>query len=349
MGAVDADCALLWDVAEDLLENVAGEMESLRGNTVVVTGSTGLIGSQLVRALLVANENLDLGMSLILPVRDVTRANAIFEARGSVTCLRWSLGDPLELPGSCDLFIHAACATSSRRFSERPVETILEIIGGTSSCLYAAHASDCSAFVYLSTMEVYGEPTAKPARETDLGSIDPAEPRNSYPLAKLASESLVCSFAAERDMRTVVLRLAQTFGAGARLDDGRVFAEFARCAMKREDIVLLSDGSKHNCYLAVDDAVSAILTVLSSGEASGIYNVANPDTYCSIFEMARMVLREFGLPDEKVVFGFDHERGKTFRKGDDIQLDVSRILGLGWKPTRGLRDMYEQLLDGWSI
>lgn len=348
MGTVNAERILLWDAAEDLLENVSGGVESLRGKTIVVTGSTGLIGSQLVRALLVANEKLGLGMSVVLPVRNIARANKLFEAHDDVTCLRWSLGDPLKLPGPCDFFVHAACATSSRDFFERPVGTIMEIIGGTSSCLHAAHANDCSAFVHLSTMEVYGDPSAKPAREADLGSIDPVVPRNSYPLAKLASEGLVCSYAVEHAMRTSVLRLAQTFGAGVRSDDGRVFAEFARCAMEREDIVLLSDGSKRNCYLAVDDAASAILTVLASGEAAGVYNVANPDTYCSIFEMADMVLREFGSPDASVVFGSDPDREKTFREVDDIQLDVSRLRGLGWKPTQGLRDMYGQLLNAWS-
>ena len=348
MGAVSIDCSSLWKAAEGLLENVPGGVEGLSGKTVAVTGSTGLIGSQLVRALLFANEKLDLGMQLVLPVRNAARAERLFGVRDDAETLRWSLGDPLELPSPCDVFVHAACSTSSRDFSERPVETALGVFEGTSSCLRAAHVANCSAFVYLSSMEVYGEPAAKPAKETDLGAIDPTDPRNSYPLAKLASENLALSFAAEYGMRTVVLRLAQTFGGGVRRDDERVFAEFARCAEEGRDIVLLSDGSKRNCYLSVNDAASAILAVLANDEASGAYNVANPDTYCSILEMARRVLREFGPPDAGVSFGFDGNRAKAFRKGSDIQFDISRMRGLGWEPSEGLRDAYGQLLNVWS-
>ncbi len=40
----------------------------------------------------------------------------------------------------------------------------------------------------------------------------------------------------------MVLRLTQTFGPGVQYDDGRVFAEFARCAIEGRDIVLKTKG-----------------------------------------------------------------------------------------------------------
>ena len=42
-------------------------------------------------------------------------------------------------------------------------------------------------------------------------------------------------------------------------------------------------------YLSVDDAVSAIFHVLVKAPRNEAYNVANEQTYCSIYEMANLV------------------------------------------------------------
>lgn len=347
MGAIDD--AVAWRGAENAAALFQGSLERLHGASIAVTGATGLIGSQAVRLLLELDCREGLGLRLILPVRDVNRACGLFEGRGDVTYIPWTLGEPLNLGCCCNGFVHCACVTSSKAFLNQPVETILGVIDGTSDCLTAARDAGCTSFVYLSTMEVYGEPSAKPAVEGDLGALDPAVPRNSYPIAKLASENLVTSFGFEFGVRTACLRLAQTFGAGVRPDDGRVFAEFARCAVKGADITLLTDGTKRNCYLSVSDAASAILTVLTSEGACGIYNAANPETYCSVLEMAHLVARRVALEPIKVRIEVDPEAQKRFRKGTDIQLDVSRLEKLGWGPTESLEEMYAQMIKAWIL
>jgi nucleoside-diphosphate-sugar epimerase len=76
----------------------------------------------------------------------------------------------------------------------------------------------------------------------------------------------------------VILRATQTFGPGVKYEDGRVFAEFMRCAVEKRNIVLKSDGSTERCYLYTADAVSAILVALLKGEPGQAYTVANKDT-----------------------------------------------------------------------
>ena len=117
-------------------------------------------------------------------------------------------------------------------------------------------------------MEVYGSPKNEDLlSEEDLGYLNPLNVRNCYPESKRMSESLVASYAREYGIRSMSIRLAQTFGPGVEYGDKRVFAEFARCAMEKKDIVLLTDGKSKRCYLYTMDAVSAILTVLLKGEA----------------------------------------------------------------------------------
>lgn len=346
MAAVNEE-SIVWRNARKTAVQFGDKLRSFAGKTVVLTGATGLIGSQVARVLFATNDAEELGIHLVLPVRNPERAALLFGERDDACYLAWALGEEPAI-SSCDYFIHCACSTSSRDFSERPAGVLLDVVDGTAACLRAAQSTGCNSFVYLSTMEVYGEPAKKPASETDLGPVDPMEVRSSYPIGKLAAENLVVGFGAQTGMRVVVARLAQTFGAGVRGDDGRVFAEFARCAVADKDITLLSDGSKRNCYLSVDDAASGILTLAICGDASGAYNIANPETYCSISEMAEMVLSEFGTSEAKVTFGCDPARSKTFRKGDDILLDVSRMRSLGWEPEDGLVDMYADLIADWG-
>lgn len=59
-----------------------------------------------------------------------------------------------------------------------------------------------------------------------------------------------------------IVRLTQTFGPGVEYNDGRVFAEFARCLVEHRDIILHTKGETKRNYLYTADAVRAILIVL---------------------------------------------------------------------------------------
>ena len=343
------ECAsAVWRGAEKTAKLAEACLRRLKGARVIVTGSTGLVCSHLVRTILCSNDQFDTRIKLILPVRSPRRAEKLFGVRDDIELIDWNLGDRILSSNPTDYFIHGACTTASRDFIEKPVETALGIVDGTAECLASAYQQSCRAFVYLSSMEVYSSPSAKPATEKDLGPHDPDLPRSSYPIAKLMAENIVSSFGDEYNMRTTSLRLAQTFGAGVLPDDNRVFAQFVRSALGGEDIHLATDGAKRNCYLSLGDATQAILTVCSNNDAKKSYNVANPDTYCSIREMAEFVLARFGNGRERVFVSTDPVAAKLYPKSSDMLLDIKRLMRLGWKPTEGLIEMYNQLIEGWN-
>lgn len=319
----------------------------LNNTVIVITGSTGLIGSQIVRVLCARNIQFNAGISLVLPVRNIDKALNIFGDQKNISYIEWDLNIPLILPKGCDFFIHAACDTSSGNFLIHPTETLLTILNGTRHTLQAAKEAFAKKYVFLSTMEVYGEMSGY-ISEQDFGRLDPMIVRNSYPEAKRMSECLCASYYSEFSLPTVVLRLAQTFGQGVSIEDSRVFAEFGRIALKEKNIVLYSDGKKKNMYLSINDAVAAILVALIKGEAGNAYNVANETTYCSIKDMANMVLREFGSQDAIVTRGFDSMREASFRKSADLALDCSKFRELGWSAHDSLEDMYREMLSSWS-
>ena len=94
-------------------------------------------------------------------------------------------------------------------------------------------------------MEIYGQ-SADPedTKENDLGYVDLAAVRSCYPEGKRMCECMCTAYAAQNGIRISSARLAQTFGAGILPTENRVFAQFARSALRGEDIVLKTEGKR---------------------------------------------------------------------------------------------------------
>lgn len=335
------------EMASRIAQDDSLPWDFFRGKTILVTGSTGLIGSQFTRVLLAANAKRNLSMRFVLPVRSTDKAKRLFGESDNVFICEWELGKSMCGCPRSDLYVHAACGTSSSDFLKKPASTIEQIVNGSKAVLDAAKRDSAEKIVFLSTMEVYGEVNGN-ASESDLGKLDPMVVRNSYPEAKRLVECMCASYSVEFGLPSLVLRLAQTFGEGVNPQDKRVFAEFGRFAVSGNDIVLLSEGLKSNAYLSVDDAVRAIIIALVFGEQGEAYNVANEQTYCSILEMANFVLKNFGSESAVVRREFDPERAATFRNASNLQLDTSKLRAIGWVPKDGLFEMYSAMIKCWS-
>ena len=215
-------------------------------------------------------------------------------------------------------------------------------INGTKAVLDFAVKNKSESFVFLSTMEVYGTPTSDDKIYEDTPtSLDTMKARSSYPEGKRAAENLCSAYCKEYGLNTKVVRLTQTFGEGISYNDTRVFAEFARCAIENRDIVLHTKGETKRNYLSVGDAVDAILTVLEKGEPSQAYNAANEDTYCSIYEMAKLVAKE--CADNKINVVIEEEKDiSKFGYAPVLKMNLSteKLQKLGWRPQLGLKEMY---------
>lgn len=306
--------------------------------TVLVTGSTGLIGSALVRKFAAD------GWCVLAAARNVPKAESLFAGAENVRTVRWDVTRPAEFPDGADAVIHAASETSSAAFVGRPVETIGTVIDGTRNVLEFARARRVRSMVFLSTMEVYGAPATDPVTERDYGYLDPVAVRSSYPEAKRLAENLCVAYAAEYGVPVKVARLTQTFGEGVRYDDGRVFAEFARAVIEGRDIVLKTEGTTARCYCHLGDAVEAIRTILAKGVAGEAYTVANEATFCTIREMAERVIAANPGCGSKLVFDFSDAAKRGFAPPFRMRLDCSKLRALGWTPKVGLEEAFARLI-----
>ena len=245
-----------------------------------------------------------------------------------------------------DYIVHCASQTSSKAFIDEPVETIMTAINGTKNMLEIARLSEVNGFVYLSSMEVYGFLlTDEKISETHSTNLDSMKVRSCYPESKRMCESICSSYASEYDIPAKVVRLTQTFGPGVKYDDGRVFAEFARCAIEGRNIILKTKGETKRNYLYTEDAVDAILTVLYKGLPGEAYNAANEGTYCSIYAIACLVAEKYGNGKVNVIIEETDTEKLGYAPTLHMNLDTSKLGNLGWTPKTNLEEMYGKMIE----
>lgn len=321
------------------------DWKRLEGKTILVTGSTGLIGSNLVNALIYVENIRHLGIKLVLPVRNVAAAWELFGEE--VKIIPYTLGDKMDVEEAVDYIVHLASPTSSKYFTEKPVDTLTANIEGVKAVLELAKEKKVKKLVYLSTMEVYGFPKkGHIVKENEVGAFETMNARNSYPIAKIACEALCNSYWIQYGVPAVVLRATQTFGPGVKYDDGRVFAQFMRCVVEKKDIVLKSAGHTERSYLYTADAVSAIIVGLINGGPGESYSVANPETYCSIRDMAKIVTDNVAGGTINIVYEIADDITKLgYAETIYMKLGIEKIQLLGWKPSVNLADMFTRMID----
>ena len=322
----------------------------LEGKSILVTGATGLIGSNLVNALLYYGETTTTPPHVLAFVHNKEKAKHVFaeqleEHTDTLSFVAGDICDPQKVQGPVDYIIHAASETASRSFITNPVEVIRTAVTGTWNMLELAREKKVKGFLYLSSMEIYGAPETDEKIDESAGTnLNTMHVRNSYPGSKRICESLCTAFFSEYGVPAKVIRLAQTFGPGIAYDDGRVFAEFTRCVIENKDIILHTDGKTKRNYLYTMDAVSAILNVLVNGKNGNAYNAANEDTYCSIYEMATLVAEQ--CAEGKIAVQKELEDIEALGYAPTLKMNLSskKLQELGWHATVGLMEMYHRMI-----
>lgn len=337
---------ILEEDLEFFVEQFPFEKE-IAGKTFLITGATGLIGSIMINSLLRLNEKRNTKIKIIALARNKAKAKESF-GDSPISWVFQDLKQRLEIPDQkIDYIIHLASPTSSKFFVEHPVETLRSIVEGTVSILELAKETGVCSMVYASSLEVYGTSTDDGLIGEDFqGYVSLSDTRSSYNIGKRTAESLCLSYSMEYRVPVKIARLTQTFGAGVEFNDGRVFAQFARRIIERKDIELHSSGETGRMYCYTIDAIMAIFYLLLKGKDGDAYNIANPDTYITIRDMAQFLAREFG-DNTGVETQFRTDLG--YAPTTKLKLNISKLESLGWKPYFSLEQMFERLIGDLSL
>ena len=227
---------------------VGKPLEALAGKTLLVAGYAGFLPGYLARAILYANDFiLDSPCRIIcldnfstgLP--DIARR---FEGRPDFVCFQQSITNPIDLPEWADYVVHGASIASPPRYRQYPLETIAVNVTGTQNLLEKARQRGVSSFLYLSTSEVYGDPSKEdiPTPETYRGNVSFTGPRSCYGESKRLAETLCTIYHDRFSLPVKVARPFNVYGPYQRLDDGRVIPDLLSKALRGETLTLFSDG-----------------------------------------------------------------------------------------------------------
>jgi nucleoside-diphosphate-sugar epimerase len=314
--------------------------------TYLVTGGAGFIGSHLADRLtergdaVIALDNLATGS--LANIRHLeSRSNFRFE-HGSVL-------DELvvdELAHESDVIVHLAAAVGVKLIVEQPLRSLTTNIRGSEVVLDAAHRYRCKTLV-ASTSEVYGKNPAVPLAETAdrvLGASTVA--RWAYSTAKSVDEILAFAYHKERGLPTVVVRMFNTVGPRQSAAYGMVIPRLVRQAIADQPLTVYGDGTQTRCFCHVQDVVSAIVALLDRGDTAGeVYNIGSQHEI-SMLELARRIVTRSGSRSDVRLIPYEEAYEWGFEDMMRRVPDTGKLNRLiGWKPTRGLDEILDEIIS----
>ena len=317
----------------------------LNGKTILITGATGFLGSLLIRFFSYLNNVSHRNIKLIALVRNTEKARRLLG--DNIILIQGDIRNIPQIPFDINFIIHCAAETDSRKMIENPVEVSEGIVIGTINILKLAYQKGIESAVYVSSMEVYGMMPYKADKidENDCGIIDIMNARSCYPMGKRMAENLCFNYYYQYGLPVKIARLSQTFGAGIHETDNRVFSQFARSVVNKEDIILHTDGSAIGNYCYSADAILGLIFILLKGKNGQAYNIVNEESTMTIRQMAELVAEKVAKGSISVRYDIPESNIYGYAAPTKNRLSSRKLCSLGWKPTYGMEDMYRRMIE----
>lgn len=308
---------------------------SYRRKNVLITGGLGFIGSNLAHHLVKLGAKVLLVDSLIRKY-----GGNLFNVTGIEDQVRINIADVRDEHGlrylvqNQEIIFNLAGQVSHTDSIEDPF-TDLEInVRSQLSLLEACrHNNPKAKIVFASTRQIYGKPEYLPVDERH-----PLRPVDVNGVNKLAGEWYHILYHNIHDLKTVSLRLTNTYGPRMRVKDARqtFTGWWLRQIVEGRPFQVYGDGHQMRDFNYVDDVVKALLLAGCQDDANGkIFNLGGRLSVRLIDFADLLIEINGGGSYELVPFPEDRKRIDI----GDYHGDYHRIeRELGWEPKVDLRE-----------
>ena len=289
--------------------------------TVVIAGSTGLVGSALTSTFMSAGyEVVGLNRSVV-NLLDLKATKKIIQ----------------EIKPN--LVIDAAAKVGGiLANSTLPVEFLSDNIRIQSNLMEAAHAGEVKKFVFLGSSCIYPRDCPQPIKEEYL-MTGPLEATNSaYAIAKIAGIELLNSYRKEYGVKWISLMPTNLYGPkdNFELQGAHVLPSLIRRFVEAVEngstkVTLWGSGSPRREFLHVNDLAQAILETSERYDSSMHLNIGTGNDL-TIKDLAGKVAAAAGFTGE-----IEWDTSKPDGTPQKV-LDVSKIKAFGWMPTITLEE-----------
>ena len=275
----------------------------LRDATVAVTGSSGFVGSYILRKLSELNVRV-----IGLDIRDGVDLTDWTQIRG--------------LP-RFDTMIHLAAKIFVPAAYENPREFYHTNIGSTINALEICRTHE--AKMVFASSYVYGQPKYLPIDEEHPVSVF-----NPYCRSKVVCESLCEGYHRDFGIRVVILRAFNLYGPGQ--DKRTVIPSIIDQAETGR--ILLKDPQPRRDFVYIDDMVDAYVKAVQYEETPfETFNIAGGRSY-SVKQIAETIARRVG-DDIKVEFTGERRKNEVM----DTVADTTKAKKLlEWQPKTGIEE-----------
>jgi UDP-glucose 4-epimerase len=302
----------------------------------LVTGCAGFIGSTLVDRLLAAGHEV-VGLDNFS-----TGLRPFIEAAGRHARFRLIEGDLLDRAalasgmGSIDVVFHLAANADVRFGIDHPRKDLEQNTIVTWNVLEAMRAAGVRRIAFASTGSIYGETKVIPTPEDAPFPVQ----TSLYGASKLAAEGMIQAYCEGFGMQGYIFRFVSILGE--RYTHGHVFDFYKQLLQHPGELRVLGNGRQRKSYLYIQDCIDAILLAIEKAtDKVNVFNLGT-DEYCEVNDSIRWISEHLGLAPRLVYSGGD--RGWI---GDNpfIFLECSRIRGLGWRPSKTIREAVIRTVD----
>ena len=287
--------------------------------TIVIAGSTGLVGSAITRAFIGRGQSV---IGINRKVFDLLDRKATFEFINAA---------------KPDLVIDAAAIVGGIGANNNfPVDFLSKNIQMQSNLMDAAHAANVERFVFLGSSCIYPRDCAQPIKEEYL-MTGPLEQTNSaYAVAKIAGIELIRSYRKQFNRKWISLMPTNMYGPNDNFDleSSHVLPALINrfvTATQNGDrsVTLWGTGSPKREFLHVDDLATATLLAVEKYDDGAHLNVGTGEDL-PIADLALMISRLSGFSGK-----IDWDSSKPDGTPRKV-LDVTKMKNLGWAPAISL-------------
>lgn len=305
---------------------------------MLITGSTGFVGSAVQAVLIKAN------VRLVAPVRKVKPHHSVPQLQQVAVADLSDVSTSLLLLYKPDVVIHIAAKAHTVGVSLAEFRRV-----NTDATLLLARAaaeSGVRRFIFLSSIGVHGISSAKPFKVTDT----PA-PAEDYAVSKLEAEIGLKQIAADTGMEVVIIRPPLVYGASA---PGN-FDKLAKLAQKNLPLPLGAIQNKRS-LVALDNLVDLIVTCIDHPNAANQTFLVSDDQDVSTTELLKLMTLAAGKSPRLIPVSVGWLRlaakltGKQAvidRLCGNLQVDIQHTKDtLGWKPPISVEEGIARCFTG---
>jgi len=244
----------------------------ISNKTILITGGSGFIGSNLCEALLA------LGNRVVCLDNFSTGKRENIEALLSNPAFTLIEGDIRDLEtcrkavANVDYVLHQAALGSVPRSINDPITTNEVNVSGFLNMLVASRDAGVKRFIYAASSSTYGDSTALPKVEDVIG-----RPLSPYAITKYVNELYADMFSRTYGMETIGLRYFNVFGRRQNPDGAyaAVIPLFVRQLMSHESPLINGDGNYSRDFTYIDNVIQMNLLALSTDNPEAVNTVYN--------------------------------------------------------------------------